>query len=91
VPSGVDVIAVATSTDPASPNFPPSEWLAREEFPVLWPVMADSAEKTAAGAMGVSGFPFFVLIGADGKVAFRGSGEIEMKVLTEIITKTLGV
>jgi len=91
VPSGVDVIGVATSTDPASPNFPPSEWLAREEFPVLWPVMADSAEKTAAGAMGVSGFPFFVLIGADGKVAFRGSGEIEMKVLTEIITKTLGV
>ena len=91
VPSGVDVIAVATSTDPASPNFPPSEWLAREEFPALWPVMADSAEKTAAGAMGVSGFPFFVLIGADGKVAFRGSGEIEMKVLTEIITKTLGV
>ena len=91
VPSGVDVIAVATSTDPASPNFPPSEWLAREEFPVLWPVMADSAEKTAAGAMGVSGFPFFVLIDSSGKVAFRGSGEIEMKVLTEIITKTLGV
>lgn len=91
VPSGVDVIAVATSTDPASPNFPPSEWLAREEFPALWPVMADSAEKTAAGAMGVSGFPFFVLIDSSGKVAFRGSGEIEMKVLTGIITKTLGV
>lgn len=91
VPSGVDVIAVATSTDPASPNFPPSEWLAREEFPALWPVMADSAEKTAANAMGVSGFPFFVLIDSSGKVAFRGSGEIEMKVLTGIITKTLGV
>jgi len=91
VPSGVDVIAVATSTDPASPNFPPSEWLAREEFPALWPVMADSAEKTAAGAMGVSGFPFFVLLDSSGKVAFRGSGEIEMKVLTDIITKTLGV
>ena len=91
VPSGVDVIAVATSTDPASPNFPPSEWLAREEFPALWPVMADSAEKTAAGAMGVSGFPFFVLIDSSGKVAFRGSGEIEMKILTDIITKTLGV
>ena len=91
VPSGVDVIGVATSSDPASPNFPPSEWLAREQFPALWPVMADSAEKTAANAFGVSGFPFFVLLDADGKVAFRGSGEIEMKVLTEIITKTLGV
>ncbi len=89
VPSGLDVIAVATSSDPASPNFPPSEWLAREEFPALWPVMADSGEKTAANAFGLSGFPFFVLLDADGKVAFRGSGVIESKVLTEIITVPL--
>ena len=47
-PTGVDVIAVATGTDPANPNFPPSEWLAREEFPALWPVIADSADKKAA-------------------------------------------
>lgn len=91
VPSGLDVIAVATSSDPASPNFPPSEWLAREEFPVLWPVMADSGEKTAANAMGVSGFPFFVLIDAGGKVALRISGEIETDILTEKINAALGV
>jgi thiol-disulfide isomerase/thioredoxin len=66
VPSGLDVIAIATSSDPASPNFPPSEWLAREEFPPLWPVMTDSGEKTAANAMGVSGFPFFVLLDSAG-------------------------
>ncbi len=90
VPSGLDVIGIATSSDPASPNFPPSEWLAREEFPALWPVMADSGEKTAATAMGVSGFPFFVLIDADGKVALRISGEVEMDALTEQINKTLG-
>jgi len=90
VPSGLDVIAIATSTDPASPNFPPSEWLAREEFPPLWPVMTDSGEKTAANAMGVSGFPFFVLLDSSGKVALRSSGEIEMPVLTEQINKALG-
>ena len=90
VPSGLDVIGIATSSDPASPNFPPSEWLAREEFPALWPVMADSGEKTAATAMGVSGFPFFVLLDADGKVALRVSGEIEMDALTEQIKKALG-
>ena len=90
VPSGLDVIGIATSSDPASPNFPPSEWLAREEFPALWPVMADSGEKTAATAMGVSGFPFFVLIDADGKVALRISGEVEMDALTEQINKALG-
>lgn len=89
VPSGLDVIAVATSSDPASPNFPPSEWLAREEFPALWPVMADSGEKTAATAMGVSGFPFFVLIDAEGKVALRISGEIETDILTEQINNAL--
>jgi cytochrome c biogenesis protein CcmG/thiol:disulfide interchange protein DsbE len=91
VPSGVDVIGIATSSDPASPNFPPSEWLAREEFPALWPVMTDSGEKTAAAAMGVSGFPFFVLLDSNGKVALRLSGEIEMQVLTEAINKALGV
>jgi len=90
VPSGLDVIAIATSTDPASPNFPPSEWLAREEFPPLWPVMTDSGEKTAATAMGVSGFPFFVLLDSSGKVALRISGEIEMPVLTEQINQALG-
>ena len=51
-PTGVDVIAVATGTDPANPNFPPSEWLAREEFPALWPVIADSADKKAANEIG---------------------------------------
>ena len=91
VPSGLDVIAITTSTDPTSPNFPPSEWLAREEFPALWPVMTDSGEKTAAAAMGVSGFPFFVLLDSNGKVALRVSGEIEMQVLTEAINKALGV
>ena len=90
VPSGLDVIAITTSTDPTSPNFPPSEWLAREEFPALWPVMTDSGEKTAATAMGVSGFPFFVLLDSTGKVALRTSGEIEMQVLTEQINKALG-
>ena len=89
VPSGLDVIAITTSSDPASPNFPPSEWLAREEFPALWPVMTDSGEKTAAKAMGVSGFPFFVLLDGEGKVALRISGEIEMDVLTEQINAAL--
>jgi thiol-disulfide isomerase/thioredoxin len=57
-PTGIDVIAVATGTDPANPNFPPSEWLAREEFPALWPVIADSADKKAADAFGLSGYPY---------------------------------
>ena len=89
-PTGIDVIAVATGTDPANPNFPPSEWLAREEFPALWPVIADSADKKAADAFGLSGYPYFVLVDAQGKVFKRLSGEIPMDELTAIINQMIG-
>lgn len=89
-PTGVDVIAVATGTDPANPNYPPSEWLAREEFPALWPVIADSADKKAANAFGLSGYPYFVLVDAQGKVFKRLSGEVPMDELTAIINQMIG-
>ena len=89
-PTGIDVIAVATGTDPANPNYPPSEWLAREEFPALWPVIADSADKKAADAFGLSGYPYFVLVDAQGKVFKRLSGEIPMDELTAIINQMIG-
>ena len=84
-PVGVDVIAIATATDPANPNYPPSEWLARENFPVLWPVMADSKEKTAGDAFGLTGYPFFTLLDGSGKVVKRMSGEIPMEELTVLM------
>jgi thiol-disulfide isomerase/thioredoxin len=90
-PTGVDVIAVATGTDPANPNFPPSEWLAREEFPALWPVIADSQGKDAANAFGLSGYPYFVLVDAQGNVFKRLSGEIPMDELTALINQMIGV
>jgi thiol-disulfide isomerase/thioredoxin len=90
-PTGVDVIAVATGTDPANPNYPPSEWLAREEFPALWPVIADSADKKAANAFGLSGYPFFVLVDAQGKVFMRLSGVVPMDELTAMIDQMIGV
>ena len=89
VPSGIDIIAVATGTDPANPNYPPSEWLAREEFPALWPVIADSKDKTAGDAFGLGGYPYFVLIDGSGKVVKRMSGEIPMDELTVLLTALL--
>jgi thiol-disulfide isomerase/thioredoxin len=90
-PTGVDVIAIATGTDPANPNFPPSEWLAREEFPALWPVIADSGDKDAANAFGLSGYPYFVLVDAQGNVFKRASGEVAMDDLTAMINQMIGV
>jgi thiol-disulfide isomerase/thioredoxin len=82
MPAGVDVIGIATATDAANPNYPPSAWLEREHFPVLWPVMTDSKEKTAGDAFGLSAYPFFVLLDAEGKVVGRQSGEVPMTDLT---------
>jgi len=72
-PTGIDVIAVATGTDPANPNFPPSE-----------------CDKKAADAFGLSGYPYFVLVDAQGKVFKRLSGEIPMDELTAIINQMIG-
>lgn len=90
-PTGIDVIAVATGTDPANPNYPPSEWLAREQFPALWPVIADSKDKAAANAFGLSGYPYFVLVDAQGNVFKRASGEVSMDDLTTMINQMIGV
>lgn len=91
IPAGLEVMAVATATNPTNPNFPPSEWLTREQFPALWPVLVDDGANSAGNAFGVSGYPFFVLTDAEGKVVFRGSGEISMEELTSIIQNTLGL
>ncbi len=71
---GVDVTAVATGTNPDADNYPPSAWLEREDWPFA--VMADSQSGTAAEAYGISAYPYFVMVDADGKVAGRATGEV---------------
>jgi cytochrome c biogenesis protein CcmG/thiol:disulfide interchange protein DsbE len=72
-PPGVEVLTVATATRENDPNYPPSKWLRDEEWPT--PVLADDAKGSAASAYGLTGYPFFVLLDREGKVAARGSGE----------------
>jgi len=77
------VIGVATDTDIALPNFPPSRWLDREEFP--FPVIADSDSSEAAAAFGLSGFPFTVVLDSSGNVVQRISGEFEPDLLGSLL------
>lgn len=74
MPEDVDVYAVATSTTSDRPNYPPSAWLKREGW--VPPALADDDNGTAARAFGLTGFPFFVTIGPDGRVVERTSGEV---------------
>ena len=83
IPEDIRLVAVATSTDDVQPNYPPQEWLEREEWP--GDVLADSEDNTAAGAYGVNGFPFFVALNADGTVAQRGSGELDQQGIEDLV------
>lgn len=80
--AGVDVTGVATGTSDQSPNYPPSKWLAREDWPFA--VMVDTSKGTAASAYGLTGYPYMVFVDANGQVAGRTSGEIETADLQRI-------
>ena len=80
---GIDVAAVATGTSADAPNYPPSAWLEREEWP--FPVMVDSPEFTAAQAYGLPSYPYFVFTDAQGAVVGRAVGEIAPSDLQKIL------
>jgi thiol-disulfide isomerase/thioredoxin len=80
---GVEVYGISTSATDDRPNWPPSAWLERERWPA--PVLVDDRGSSAAIAYGLSAFPYFVLIGADGDVVARGSGELAPGQLTQLV------
>jgi thiol-disulfide isomerase/thioredoxin len=83
IPADLQIIGVSTGVANDRPNYPPSQWVVEKGWP--WPVMADSKAKDAARAYGISGYPFFAIVGADGKVKVRGSGELEIDQLNQIV------
>ena len=72
----VEIDTVTTNTSKDLPNYPPSKWLKKEKWPFS-PVLADDGRLRAFFGFGGQAFPFFVFVGADGKVAARVSGELE--------------
>jgi thiol-disulfide isomerase/thioredoxin len=88
VPKGLNVYAVATANDAAKPNFPPSAWLARERW--SFPTMVDDKAETAGVAYGLTAFPYFVAVDAQGKVAARASGELDADALAALLRKATG-
>lgn len=88
LPADLQVVGVITAVDPNAENYPPSEWIPEMEW--TWPVIADSPEMDAANGFGVSGFPFAVLIGTDGNVLTRWSGEVGRDGVDERVAAALG-
>ena len=76
-PDGLNVVGVSTAGNAGRPNFPPGRWL--EQMDWSYPVIMDGVDMEreifiAADALGVTGFPFTVLIDGDGTVQARWSG-----------------
>lgn len=85
LPAGVDMTTIATGTNRNLPNYPPSSWIDR--FGWTTAVMADSSNGAAAHALGLPGYPFFVVLDGNGRVAARASGELTMPQLEALIAK----
>jgi thiol-disulfide isomerase/thioredoxin len=83
IPPDLQIFGVSTAADPNRPNYPPGQWLQDKGWE--WPVLADDVEFTAGTAYGVTGFPGFTLLDADGNVAARGSGEISIDDLQALV------
>jgi cytochrome c biogenesis protein CcmG/thiol:disulfide interchange protein DsbE len=86
-PADLQLFAVSTAVDKSAGNYPPSSWLAK----VSWtkPVLVDDDKGSAAQAWGLTSFPYFVLVGADGKVKLRVTGEVDTDDLTTMINQAL--
>lgn len=88
VPDDVEILGLTTGMDSRAANFPPSAWLEAEKWPI--PTVVDNADGEAAAALGVSGYPYFLVVDADNKVVMRTSGSIGMDVFADLITLASG-
>jgi thiol-disulfide isomerase/thioredoxin len=88
LPEGLDIISVSTGVNENSPNYPPSAWLDREGWTI--PVILDDTRSSVAAAFGLSAYPYFVFVDADGKVVLRATGALPTATLEQIITQLAG-
>lgn len=92
IPEDLQIVGVATAASPSSANYPPAEWFSDKGW--SWPVMVDEstgdhAAGKAAIALGAPGWPYIVLIGADGTVKGRASGELSLDDIQSFVDEAL--
>ena len=83
MPDGVELVTISTSIDPARPNYPPSTWLEREGWTA--PTLVDDATSGALRALGMSSFPGFVFVDADGRVVQRATGQLPSEAFDQMV------
>lgn len=88
LPDGVDLISISTGVNPNQANYPPSAWFEREGWEI--PVILDDARYSVADAFGLSAYPYFVFVDADGKVFVRRTGGLPVAVIEALINEMTG-
>ena len=83
LPPDVRLVSVSTAIDKTRYNYPPHEWLKLERWPI--PVMTDTPDSKISEALGVSAFPFMVLINDQGTVVLRLLGQMGKDGFQDII------
>jgi thiol-disulfide isomerase/thioredoxin len=74
LPDDVDMYSLSVGIDPTRPNFPPRAWLEREGWTL--PVIRDDELGSVAGAYGMSGTPFYVVLDGQNRVVVRVAGRV---------------
>jgi thiol-disulfide isomerase/thioredoxin len=80
---GVEIVAVSTAVEPTADNYPPSEWFAREQWTST--VIMDNGNSDLANGFGLTAFPFWVAVDADGNVAARTAGELTTQAFEDLL------
>ena len=83
MPDGVRLVALSTGIDVARPNYPPSAWLEREGWTA--PTMIDDASSRGLAALGMTAFPGFVFVDADGTVVQRYTGQMPSEAFDQVV------
>ena len=92
IPDDLQIVGVATAASPSSANYPPAQWFSDKGW--SWPVMVDESNGDhnagkAAITMGAPGWPYIVIIGADGTVKGRVSGELSLDDIQSFVDTAL--
>lgn len=85
LPTGLDIVAVSTGVDKNQVNYPPSAWFEAEGWTA--PLIADDETGSVARAFGLTAYPYFVFVDAEGRVALRLIGAITTDTLAAVIAE----
>jgi len=89
VPDGLNLYGVNTGTDETRANYPPTKWLIAEGWTP--PTLLDDEANTAASALGLTAYPYWIVLDGEGRVVTRRSGELTEEAILELMNVAVGI